>query len=304
MLLYAGLVSIFLATATVVVVLGTSLTRRQQVSRSMGALQTAAPTAAAREPVPSFADRVLTPGLGRLSGVARRFSPSGVNEKLQRRLDLAGNPVRWDPERVLAFKTLGLLALGSLGLLFGASRGVGPTLVLLVCGAAAGFYLPDLLLYNAGTKWQQQIQKALPDALDLLTISVEAGLGFDAALAQVARNTDGPLAAEFFRVLQEMQIGKSRSEALRALGERTDVSELRGFITAMVQADMFGIPIANVLRVQANEMRLKRQQRAEEKAQKVPVKVLFPLIFTILPALFVVVMGPGIISIIDAFSAT
>lgn len=303
MLLITGLAAVFLATATIIVLLATGVDQRRQVSRSLGALQSAGP-GIPQEAQASFSERVLTPGLGRMSGIARRFSPSGVNGTLQRRLDLAGNPVRWNVERVLAFKTLGLLVLAALGLLFGASRGVGPATVLTLVGGAAGFYLPDLLVYNAGIKWQQQIQKALPDALDLLTISVEAGLGFDAALAQVARNTDGPLAAEFFRVLQEMQIGKGRGEALRALGERTDVAELRGFITAMVQADTFGIPIANVLRVQAGEMRLKRQQRAEEKAQKVPIKVLFPLIFTILPALFVVIIGPGIISIIDSFAAT
>jgi tight adherence protein C len=133
--------------------------------------------------------------------------------------------------------------------------------------------------------------------MDLLTISVEAGLPFDSALSQVARNTDGPLADELFRVLQEMQIGLGRTDALHALGERTNVAELRGFVTAMVQADSFGIPIANVLRVQAREMRVKRSQRAEATAQKVPVKILFPLVFCILPALFIVVMGPAAISI-------
>ena len=142
----------------------------------------------------------------------------------------------------------------------------------------------------------------LPDALDLLTISVEAGLGFDAALAQVARNTEGPLADEFFRVLQEMQIGLGRAEAFRALTERTNVPDLRNFVTAMIQADVFGIPVANVLRVQAKEMRIKRLQRAEEKAQKVPVKILFPLIFFILPCLFIIVMGPGAIAMIGSFS--
>ena len=135
----------------------------------------------------------------------------------------------------------------------------------------------------------------------MLTISVEAGLAFDAAVSQVARNTEGPLADEFFRVLQEMQIGMGRSEALRALGERTTVDELHGFVTAMVQADAFGIPIANVLRVQAREMRIKRSQRAEEIAQKIPVKILFPLIFCILPVLFIVVLGPAAITIYDAF---
>jgi tight adherence protein C len=141
------------------------------------------------------------------------------------------------------------------------------------------------------------MRKDLPDALDMLTITVEAGLGFDAALSQVARNTEGPLAAEFFRVLQEMQIGMGRMDALRALSDRADLPELRGFITSMIQADAFGIPIANVLRVQAKEMRIKRSQRAEEQAMKVPVKILFPLIFCILPTLFVVVIGPGAVNI-------
>ncbi|MDQ1667416.1 MAG: tight adherence protein, partial [Actinomycetota bacterium] len=136
----------------------------------------------------------------------------------------------------------------------------------------------------------------------LLTISVEAGLAFDAALSQVARNTTGPVADEFFRVLQEMQIGLGRSEAMRALGERSDLPELRSFVTAMVQAEAFGIPIAQVLRVQSREMRTKRTQRAEELAQKVPVKILFPLIFCILPALFVVILGPAAIQIYQSFS--
>ena len=131
---------------------------------------------------------------------------------------------------------------------------------------------------------------------------MESGLGFDAALAQVARHTQGPLAEEFFRVLQEMQLGTGRSDAMRALADRTDVVDLRGFITAMVQADAFGIPIANVLRIQAREMRIRRSQRAEETAQKVPVKILFPLIFCILPALFIVILGPAAIQIMTSFS--
>jgi tight adherence protein C len=152
-------------------------------------------------------------------------------------------------------------------------------------------------IYQLGYDRTEQIRLELPDALDLLTISVEAGLAFDAALAQVARNSDGPLAAELFRVLKEMQIGTGRLDALRALAGRTDVEELRIFVGAMVQADSFGIPIASVLRVQSKEMRVKRSQRAEEKAQQVPVKILFPLIFCIMPALFVVVLGPAALKI-------
>jgi tight adherence protein C len=163
---------------------------------------------------------------------------------------------------------------------------------------------PNLYLYQKGYDRTAKMQKALPDALDLLTISVESGLGFDAALSHVARNTEGPLAHEFSRVLQEMQIGMGRAAALRALGERTNVPELKGFVSAMVQADALGIPIGNVLRVQSNEIRVKRRQRAEEQAQKVAVKILIPLIFCILPCLFIAVLGPAAIGIFQSFSGT
>jgi tight adherence protein C len=237
---------------------------------------------------------------GWLRVLAVRLSPAGIATTLQRRLDLAGNPSRWTPDRILAAKGLGLFILGGLGGLYGLR-----TIGLLIAGAAvaatAGFFLPDILLYNAGVKRQEKIQKALPDALDLLTVCVEAGLGFDAALAQVARNTTTPLAAEFSRVLQEMQIGKSRSQALRAMTDRTTVPELRSFVSALVQAGELGITIADVLREQAKEMRLRRRQRAEEKAQKVPVKILFPLVFCLFPSLFIVIIGPGGISIAHMF---
>ncbi len=165
-----------------------------------------------------------------------------------------------------------------------------------------GFFAPNLYLYQRTHERSEQLQRELPDAIDLLTISVESGLGFDAAVQQVARNTEGPLADEFSRVLREMQIGQGRADALRALGERTNVPDVRTFVGAMVQADSFGIPIAQVLRVQSAEMRVKRRQRAEEKAQQVPVKITIPLIFCILPTLFIAVMGPAVLSIMDSFS--
>jgi tight adherence protein C len=177
---------------------------------------------------------------------------------------------------------------------------VALALGLLIVGAVLGFFLPNLLLKAQVDTRSEQIQRDLPNALDLLTISVEAGLSFDAALAQVSRNTEGPLAAEFTRVLQEMQIGMGRTAAIRAMGERSAVPDLKSFAAAMVQADEFGIPIAEVLRVQAKEIRVKRRQRAEERAQKVPVKILFPLIFCVMPAIFVVILGPGIILIRDS----
>lgn len=231
--------------------------------------------------------------------LALRVSPSGVTASLQRRLDLAGNPPRWDVDRVLAVKGLGMLGLALLGGLYGLHHPAA-ALLYAILGAAIGLYLPDVLLYNTGVKRQARIQASLPDALDMLTVCVEAGLGFDAALSKVALNTEGPLAAEFTRVLQEMQIGKSRSDALRAMTQRTTVTELRAFAAALLQASELGIAVAQVLREQAREMRSRRRQRAEEKAQKVPVKILFPLIACLFPALFVIIIGPGAITIMQS----
>jgi tight adherence protein C len=301
LMLALGLAGIFVGVVLLLATVGAITGERQQVGRSLAAVQAiqTAPQTMRDELDQPFASRVLFPALGRLSGLGRTLSPNGQADRIKRRLDLAGNPPRWTVDRVFSFKMLGLI----LGLLVGIGLsvamgtstllGIGLTFIL----TALGFYAADIVLLQRSQTRQAQIQKDLPDALDLLSISVEAGLGFDAALSQVARNTTGPLAEEFFRVLQEMQIGTGRPDAMRALGERTTVPELRGFVTAMVQADAFGVPIANVLRVQAAEMRVKRSQRAEEKAQKVPVKILFPLIFCILPALFIVVIGPAAITI-------
>ncbi|MPZ59683.1 MAG: hypothetical protein GEU93_00015 [Propionibacteriales bacterium] len=187
-------------------------------------------------------------------------------------------------------------------MLYGSMLGFGGVVVVPLAGAAVGFYVPDLLLYNAGVKRQDQIRRSLAEAMDMLTVCVEAGLGFDAALAQVARKTDGPLARELSRVLQEMQLGTARLEALRALGERSTVPELQAFVSAILQSDGLGVPIADVLREQSREMRTKRRQLAEEKAQKIPVKILFPMLLFIFPALFVVVIGPGAIQIYQMFA--
>jgi tight adherence protein C len=228
--------------------------------------------------------------------LAARLSPAGIATIMQRRLDMAGNPSGWTTDRMLAVKGLGLVALGLLGALYGLRS---PVLLVVGggIGAGLGFFVPDLLLHNTGLRRQQRIPRTLPDALDMLTICVEAGLGFDAALAQVARHTPGPLAGEFARVLQEMQIGKSRSEAMRAMAARTTVPELRAFVSAMIQSAELGIPVAHVLREQAKEMRVRRRQRAEAQAQKIPVKITFPLILCLFPALLVIVIGPGIIQI-------
>jgi tight adherence protein C len=305
LILLVGLVALFVAIALALSIVGAITTERAAVNRSLAAVEaiSAAPPSMREELDQPFADRGMTPAMDRLTALGRRFTPTDRTDRIKRRLEVAGNPAGWDVDRILAFKALGLFIGGLLGLLIAVLFGLNLLwLILLIVGLALlGWWTPDLALYQVGYNRTERIRRELPDALDLLTISVEAGLGFDAALSQVARNTDGPLAEEFFRVLQEMQIGVGRADAMRALGERTDVPELRAFVTAMVQADSFGIPIANVLRVQSKELRVKRSQMVEEKAQKVPVKILFPLIFCILPVLFIVIIGPAAITIVEAF---
>jgi tight adherence protein C len=246
---------------------------------------------------PSATERLLLPAVRRLGRLGLRLTPVGTPARLQRRLDLAGNPRGWTVERILATKAGGLCAGVAFGILMLTTGRVLVGLLWLAGAAMAGFWLPDVLLYNSGLKRQEALRRSTPDALDMLTVCVEAGLGFDAGLAQVARNTDGPIAGEFARLLREMQIGKTRIVAFQDLAARTTVPELQIFVSALVQSDKLGIPLAGVLREQSAEMRLKRRQRAEEMAQKVPVKILFPLLLCIFPALFVVLIGPGAIQI-------
>jgi tight adherence protein C len=275
------------------------------VARSLELIEamTTAPSELTRELDKSFSERVLIPLQNRFAGLGRRLSGADSSERIRRKLDLAGNPPGWTVERVMSGKVVGAMAGFAAGLLFSFMLGSVVTKSIVIIGATvAGFFAPSMYLYQRTYDRSNRMQRELPDAIDLLTISVESGLGFDAALQQVAHNTEGPLAEEFSRVLREMQIGSSRGDSLRALAERSNLSELRSFVSAMVQADAFGIPIANVLRVQSSEMRVKRRQRAEEKAQQVPVKMTIPLIFCILPALFTVVMGPAAIHIMDNFS--
>jgi tight adherence protein C len=236
-----------------------------------------------------------------MKAVAYRLSPVGTAEKMTRRLDIAGNPAAWTAERVMGAKGVALVVGALLGFLFGGGLSL-KGLLFAGAGAALLFFLPDLLLINLGMKRQDDLRRGLADALDMLTVCVEAGQGFDAALMQVARSVDGPIAGEFARVLSEIQIGKSRGEAFSSLAARTTVPEAKNFVSALVQADRLGLPIANVLREQSNQMRLVRRQLAEEKAQKVPVKILFPMLLCIFPALFIVIIGPGAIKMIDAFS--
>jgi tight adherence protein C len=216
----------------------------------------------------------------------------------------AGNPPNWDAERVFAYKLIVPFVAGTAFFLLMTAMDVPVILRLLGTPlfAAAGWYAPEWIVRSRAADRQKQIQLWLADSIDLLSITVEAGLGFDAAVQRVAREVQGPLGQELFRVVHEMQLGKSRIEALRALAYRTTVVELRAFVSAMVQASDLGIPTGQVLHEQAKEMRTKHRQLAEEKAQKLPVKILFPMMFCIFPALFIVVLGPAALSIIKMFS--
>jgi tight adherence protein C len=244
-------------------------------------------------------DRLFVPALDRSRRIGLAFSPKGTSGRLARMLDVAGNPPDWPVERVLGAKGIAMIVFAVVGLLVGglSVRGV----IFAAVAGAAGLFLPDLLVYNAGLKRQDQLRTGLADALDMLTVCMEAGQGFDGAVLQVARSVEGPIAGEFARVLSEIQIGRTRGQAFQGMSERTTPPEVRTFVSAVVQADRLGLPMASVLREQAREMRLVRKQSAEEKAQKVPVKILFPLLLCIFPALIVVVIGPGIIRIIGLF---
>jgi tight adherence protein C len=248
-------------------------------------------------------ERSLMPSAGRVGRRIVRLTPLDLYGRIERKLVLAGNPPGLDAERIVAFKIIGAIAGIVLGIFLSSLLDWAILWKGIVIGLVGwmGYLAPSMQLSAAAASRQKEIQRELPDVMDLLTISVEAGLGFDSALTQVTKNVPGVLSEELSRLLQEMQIGVGRAEAFRHLGERTDVPELQSFVLSMIQADLFGVSIANVLRSQSRELRQKRRQRAEELAQKIPVKLLFPMIFLVLPSMFIVLLGPGVIEIYRSF---
>jgi tight adherence protein C len=243
-----------------------------------------------------------TAGPGAFASLVRRLTPAGAAGRLDRLLARAGRPPAWPLERLLAGKLVLAVMVAARGFAFvGAAPGTLAVLVVVVATGVA-YFLPELLLHSRGQERSQKIALELADTLDQMTIAVEAGLGFEAAMARAGKNGTGPLAEELVRTLQDMRMGLSRRAAYEQLVLRADVPDLRRFIRAVVQADSYGIAIADVLRTQAVEMRLKRRQRAEEKAMQIPVKVIFPLMLFILPVLFIVLLGPAAMRMIEAFS--
>ncbi|UKA58025.1 type II secretion system F family protein [Arthrobacter sp. FW306-2-2C-D06B] len=239
---------------------------------------------------------------GALELMGYRLTPVSYVQKLDRLLSLAGRPPSLPLGRVLAAKPL----LGLFGALFGflisANSSSGLLKLVGIFVVLLGYFIPDLMLYSKGQERQKALQLELANTMDQMLISVEAGLGFEGAMARAGENGKGPLAEELVRTLQDMQVGRSRRESYLALAERTNVPELRSFVQAVIQADTYGIAISRVLRVQAKVMRVKRRQRAEEKAMKLPVMVLFPLLLFIFPVLFIAILGPAVINAIATFS--
>lgn len=304
-ILLAGATLVGLSMLLALSVIGVITSERRGVARSVAAIQAldSAPSVLKQEIERPFGERVIAPLGERMVGLGRKLVRADTARKIQYRLNIAGNPPAWDVNRILGLKVLGAAVFTALSFLYFLGRG-WPLYKLVVATALVGLFgyvLPNILLYNAGQKREKLMRNALPDAMDLLTISVEAGLGFDAAVSRVAKNGDGPLNQEFARLLQEMQLGVGRVEAMRAMAERTSLAELRSFCSAMVQADSLGIPIARVLRIQSSEMRTKRRQRAEEKAQQVPVRIMIPLVLFILPCLFIIILGPAGIQMANTF---
>jgi tight adherence protein C len=302
MIVLIGVLALAVAVGIAAYVLLAGGGSRVAVARTVAAVQHTYAVGSLIDRETPFHERVALPFARRLSGVGRAFTPVGSRERLQRWLDRAGNPAGWTVDSVIVVKGLAMVYLAAIfGVIVLLGRGVFAGLVTALIAGAVGFFLPDVLVYNAALRRQEKVRRSIADVLDMLTVSVEAGLGFDAALAQVARNARGPLAGESARALHEMQLGKSRTDALRSMADRVGVLELRTFTAAVVQASELGIPIAQVLREQSKEMRIRRRQHGEEKAQKVPVKILFPLIFFIFPALFIIVLGPAVIRLIGVF---
>jgi tight adherence protein C len=250
----------------------------------------------------SLSERAVAPVFIGIGKALSRFTPAGWMDKTNHRLLLAGSPGTLDANAWAVIKLLSIAVAAVLWFLVQAGSDAQTKLISLVLLGILGFFGPDVWVSRRIEERRSSMQKTLPDVLDLLVISVEAGLGFDSALARVVATVPGPLSEEFFRMLQETRVGVSRRDAMRHLNERTDVDELRSFLLAMMQAEAFGVSIAQVLRVQADEMRVKRRQRAQEKAFAAPVKLVFPLVFCIFPSLFIVLLGPAAIQIYETFT--
>jgi tight adherence protein C len=254
-----------------------------------------------------FAERVIYPVARKLGEVAIKFTPQHALQTSARKLELAGNPGKLDPTMFLAIQFFGAMLFGGviiLALSLGSGKfPLGQRMLFSVGGIILGFYFPQLWLTSKIQRRQKEIRKALPDALDLLTICVEAGLGFDAAMAKVSEKWESELSLAFSRVIQEIQLGKVRREAMRDMADRVGLTEMTSFVAAVIQSEQLGVSMAKVLRIQSDQMRIRRRQRAEEEAHKAPVKMLIPMALLIFPALMVTLMTPAALRLYNSMLA-
>ncbi len=249
-----------------------------------------------------LSERIIKPLFQKLTELAQRMTPQHTMQAMEKKLRVAGLLYKISPAQFFTIKVISIvvgLALGFVLLATSATAGAQTRLLMLGGGLVLGYLLPDLYLSSKTRKRQSEVLKALPDALDLLTICVEAGLGFDAAMSKVAEKWDNELSLAFRRTVQEMQLGKLRREALRDMAESLDVADVTSFVAAIVQADQLGVSMAKVMRIQSDQMRMKRRQRAEEKARQAPVKIMIPLVFFIFPTIFIILLGPAVLQVKD-----
>ena len=249
-----------------------------------------------------FSQRVIRPILEGLASFVTRFAPANAMEGAAHQLELAGRPYNWGPTEYFGVRVLSslMLAVFAFLLLTVSGRPLPMRLLGTLIGLALGYLLPAMWLRSKIRRRQDEVIKALPDALDLLTICVEAGLGFDAAIAKVAEKWENELSMAFGRVIQEIQLGKLRREALREMDHNLEVTDITSFVAAVIQADQLGVSMSKVMRIQSEQMRIRRRQRAEEKAHQAPVKMLFPLVFLIFPAIYIVLLGPAVLVVMGS----
>ena len=255
-----------------------------------------------------FSQRVLIPILRSIGEFSSRFTPQKVLEQTNLKMELAGNPVRVDPATFLASRFIVAVFFGGfLTLIFiisPRSWNLGTTILVVLLFTVLGFSFPQLWLQSKINSRQNEIRKALPDALDLLTICVEAGLGFDAAMAKVSEKWENQLSVGFARAIREVQLGKTRREALRVMADRMGIPEMTSFVAAVIQSEMLGVSMAKVLRIQSDQMRMKRRQRAEEAAHQAPIKMLIPMASLIFPSIMIILMVPAVFQIMAVFSTS
>jgi tight adherence protein C len=251
-----------------------------------------------------FQERVIFPMARKLGEFAVRFTPQNALQNISRKLELAGSPGRLDPTTFLALQFIATTFFAGailLALTFGQSKWpFGQKLLVIIGGGLIGYFFPQLWLSSKITRRQKEIRKAMPDALDLLTICVEAGLGLDMAMAKVSEKWESELSLAFARVIQEIQLGKLRREALKDMADRIGLPELTSFVAAVIQSELLGVSMAKVLRIQSDQMRVKRRQLAEEEAHKAPVKMLIPMALLIFPSLMIVLMTPAALRLMNS----